>query len=133
MESLTLLARPPSTGSILCSARLPSPLRNAASTGLSSQRQPVYAFGDGALIRIKPKGDNFNPGRPMLHVEVKMVAPSNALPEQNGVAFKVDAKGNPVAKSPGDIKNPYDNGRHHIQHETFEQEVLKADHRQAKP
>ncbi len=78
--------------------------------GVRKQTQPAYQFNDGSLVRIKPMGDEFNPGKPMFSVEVKLPPPGDALPKQQGVAFKVDAQGRPVPKGPGDIRNPYDGG-----------------------
>jgi len=97
----------------------------------ATQDQLVYEFGDGTVIRIKPKGDKFNPGDMMYSVEVKQVPPGSSKPGQAGVAFKVDAQGRPVPKGPDEIKNPYNHGMYPKQNKIFEKTVLDAGHRKA--
>jgi hypothetical protein len=94
----------------------------------ATQVQQVYAFADGTLVRVKPKGDTYNPGRPMFSVEVKQVPPSNVLPGQGGVGFKVNDRGQPVPKGSVEIANPYERGRYQHQRDVFEQTVLAESH-----
>jgi hypothetical protein len=112
--------------------RTTEPLTDPTTPG-AMQDQRVYAFADGALIRIKPKGDKFSPGEAMFSVEVKKAPPSDALPAQQGVAFKVDARGRAIPKGPFEVKNPYHPGTQAQQHRAFEQAVMDAGHRKAAP
>jgi hypothetical protein len=98
---------------------------------MATQIQQVYQFNDGTLIRIKPRGDQFHPGAPMYSIEVKQVAPSDALRGQDGVAFKVNDQSQPVPKGTFEIANPYDRGRYQHQHMIFERAVLDESHQQA--
>lgn len=97
----------------------------------ATQVQQVYQFDDGTLIRIKPRGDQFHPGAPMFSIEMKQVAPSDALRGQDGVAFKVNDQGQPVPKGTFEISNPYDRGRYQRQFKIFERAVLDESHQQA--
>jgi hypothetical protein len=96
-----------------------------------TQKQLVYQFEDGTLVRIKPKGDKFNPGSPMYSVEVNQQLPAGSPKTgQNAVAFKVDAQGRPVPKGPDQIKNPYNHGTNQKQNIMFQQMVMDAGHKQ---
>ncbi|HTE50660.1 MAG TPA: DUF4157 domain-containing protein [Kofleriaceae bacterium] len=102
-----------------------------------TQKQLVYEFGDGTIIRLKPKGDVHNVVNgvttPMFSIEVKQVAPGNAKPGQDGIAFKVNARGQAVPKGVYEIKNPYEKGLFQLQFKIFEQTVLDASHQKANP
>ena len=103
-------------------------------TQTAEQDQPVYDFADGARIRLKPKGDAFNPGEPMFSIEVKQVLPGGNLPRQEGVAFKVDDLGRPIPKGPFEINNPFSKGGDQIvQWEIYQQHLLSAGHRKSTP
>lgn len=97
------------------------------------QIQQVYEFNDGSLIRLKPRGDDHNPGTPMFSIEVKQVPPSDAIRGQGGVAFKVNERGQPVPKGGIEILNPYERKRYEHQHDVFEQTVLNESHQEAVP
>jgi hypothetical protein len=113
--------------------RTTSPMRDYTDpTGVATQTQEIYDFVDGTVIRVKPKGDKFNPGVPMFSIEVKQVAPSDTLPQQQGIAFKVDAQGRAVPKGPGEVNNPYDQGTHLDQWRIFRKVIMDAGHQQAK-
>jgi hypothetical protein len=112
----------------------PHPVDDPTAPG-AQQQQDVYNFSDGTMIRIKPRGDEYNPGIPMFSVEVRQAGHGGSLPGQDGVAFKVDARGNAVPKGgpKHEIKNPYAGGRYQDQYEAFEKRVLALGHRKAKP
>jgi hypothetical protein len=116
------------TGGSKTPQRIRDPLNPAV-----PQIQQVYQFNDGTLIRLKPRGDDHNPGTPMFSIEVKQVPPSDALVGQGGVAFKVDKHGRPVPKGGFEILNPYERGQYQHQHEVFEQAVLNESHQEAVP
>jgi hypothetical protein len=49
-------------------------------------------------------------------------------PGQQGIAFKVDKNGHALPKGPHEIRNPYNKGRHRLQHETYEAVVFQHSH-----
>jgi hypothetical protein len=77
-------------------------------------------------------GDEFNGWQPSFSVELKNAGAPVGPSDPSIIAFKVDHLGRAVPKAPGDIANPYVDGKFIEQRTAYDQHVLNAGHRAAK-
>lgn len=101
--------------------------RSDSSLG-NGKPQWSWSFTDDSLVRVKPDGDAFG-DEPMFCVEV--LKANTSASGQDAVAFKTDNAGKAVPKGPGDVANPYDQGKHKPQFEAYQGVMIRAGHRQA--
>ncbi len=94
-----------------------------------TQMQIAYYFTDGSVIRLKPRGDEFNRWRPSYSVEVKHAGAAAGPSNPSMIAFKLDELGRAVPKDPDQIANPYVDGRFLEQRSVYDQHVLNSGHR----